>query len=365
MVNKIGNKVSLFLYYSIYLLIFISFFGCASTRKLIANYKPEVVPKQDETLIYLFRKKSMVGAARTIIIGCNDRYITALSSGSYMCLKVKDEIITINISQKALLIMPLVVVPVPVPVYSSEDDIPLSFHQVDNRKGETVYLVHDYTTGEIREISEKDAVPMIIKYKRKENYTDSLYNPGFKTAFFNPGILDSGIMKASDTIKMPNNRFATLLFIRKSSFGENIPLGVWTNNAFLGSLKGKEYFQTNLPTGKYTFHCHYLKRLLIEADVKAGYLYLIEVRMKMGWDRANIDFETMKNIYDKNGLDNLLFSLNGVTIKKSGINDNTKMRIALGLQYINEPPNSEHKEDIEKTVLSIEDGKLLNKQFKR
>lgn len=352
----ISNMLSALPMY-ITLFLIISLCGCASKRKLIESYKPEILPKQDETLIYVFRKREMVGAAHNVTVGCNDKYISTLSAGSYARFFANSELITLNMSYKPLFMFPIG--GISTVVYSSQDQIPFLFHQLDNRIGETIYLLYQYGATSLKELDEKKAIPLIIKYKLKENFHDTAFNPTYQTAFFNPGILDSTIMKFSDSSEIPIDGFATVTFVRNTNIGGTFPFGVWSTQRFLGSLKGKRYFQVQLPPGKHTFYTHYLNRRIIKANIKAGYEYFIKVKMSMGWDRGVLKFEPIQNKYSEEGRKIFLAGCRRISLDKDKMVKTTQKRLDLGLQYINEQPDPKQNIEVRWKSLKPEDGKKI------
>jgi len=104
--------------------------NCSSIPKadptLVGQYKSPISIGEQETLIFVIRQDTVLGAAQGLWVACNDRYIADLSAGSYTYFKTKADINTINLRQM---------------------QIPIFFKNVDFCPGEKVFALLSMPKG--------------------------------------------------------------------------------------------------------------------------------------------------------------------------------------------------------------------------
>lgn len=260
--------------------------GCASTTRvdeaLVAKYQPPATPNDHETMIYVIRPSSFVGAARNVWVSCNDQYIAKLYSGSYCFFKVPAGLNTINIEQSG---------------------ISLSYHQVDNRKGETVFLKLEYTKGHLMEVPRDLGITLVMQNKQGEKYEGSDKSDQYKTALLNPGFVGLDLMKtaATDSSDHPEGA-ASITFFRNQSLAEDVPFGVWSREGWLGDLKGNAYFKIKPQPGKHLFFCNAGSWSVCEINVEPGKQYFVRVQVERGWHEPDIKFIPVEQNHELNAL---------------------------------------------------------------
>lgn len=107
---------------------------------------PKVI--EGDTEVVVIRRKSMVGAMMSMSVGVNDRLVARLKSSTYCVYKEKAGFVT---------------------VYLLQANTPIASVNLDNRPGETVYLLYDYKRGKVSEIPQTEATRYLDAYKKVSN----------------------------------------------------------------------------------------------------------------------------------------------------------------------------------------------------
>ena len=317
------------------LVLIISIFcGCGGLPKAsvsqIEQFRPVVTPGPNETLIYLFRQSTMVGAAMTVSAGYNEKLLAKLSSGSYCYFLTPADLVTVHILQA---------------------NMPVAYCRVDNRPNETVYLYYEYTKGKLYEVPKENAIAMISKFKKKDHIAEYKKNPAYETALINPGFVDLYLMKESSVSKEASQEEALITFIRDRSFVKEIPFGIWSKDHFLGNLKGETYFQIAVPAGKHLFFGKSEHWSVLEADVEAGKRYFVHVTVNMGWTQAHIRLLPVNEDTEESELKQWLEKSERITIDQSLMDDKVTQRLNSSLPIIEEAAELVSQGKIEKRML--------------
>ena len=229
---------------------------------------------EDESQIYVFRQKSMVGAIMTVSVGVNDRLVAQLKSSSYCVFKEKAGPMTVNILQASM---------------------PVASVAVDRRLGERVFLSYDYKKGTLTEIARSRGLELLKKYKEMPNLTIHKPNPGYIIGLMNPGQTKDSLMKRSEDLLNPDADHAVITFVGDYEKFKTIPVGVWSESNFLGRLNGHSLFQIKVAPGKHLYFAKYERWSVLEAEVEAGKSYYIQVTISRGWSQAHVRLIPVKD----------------------------------------------------------------------
>jgi len=309
--------------------VFSLFIGCGSipkvSQKVIDEYKPEVIPGEGETLVYVFRQSTMVGAAMTISVGYNDKLIGVLGSGTYCMFKATAGILTANLLQGS---------------------IPIAYYRLDNRPGETVYLYFEYTKGKFSEVPSNQAIAMITKFEKKQTLAYPKPNPVYETGLINPGVQGITLMKPVYSILEPDADHAVITFIRASKFVKNFDIGIWNKDGLLGTLKGQTYFQTKMYPGRHMFFGKSEHWSVLEAEVEAGKNYYVQVTLSMGWTQGHVRLIPIKSDTEQAKIDKWLAGSQQITLDENSMDEAIQKRQKAALPFI------------ESTIQGVKDGKI-------
>jgi len=133
--------------------------GIENQRQMARKFGAAAGVKEDETQIYVFRQKSMVGAMLTMSVGVNDRLVAQLKSSTYCTFTEKAGYVT---------------------VYLLQANVPIASVILDNRPGEIVYLNYDYKRGKVTEIPRSQGLALVDRYQKRPNLAEYKPNPVYK-----------------------------------------------------------------------------------------------------------------------------------------------------------------------------------------
>ena len=310
------------------------FIGCVSmpkvSQKVIDEYKPEVIPGEGETLVYVFRQSTMLGAAMTISVGYNDKLVGTLASGTYCMFKANAGILTVNLLQ---------------------GNIPLKYYRLDNRPRETVNLYFEYSSGKFFEVPIDQAIAMITKFKKRENLPIPKPNPIYETGLINPGVLGLTLMRPADSKLEPDSKHAVITFVRASKFAKEFDIGIWNKDGLVGTLKGQTYFQVKVPPGKHLFFGKSEHWSVLEADVEAGKDYYVQVTLSMGWTQGHVRLLPVNADTQKSKLGEWLGESKHMVLDEYAMDDTVKQRLNAALPLI------------ENTIQAVKEGKIETRRL--
>ncbi len=314
MLNAVKRKE---LFYCLFLvLVLIIFSGCATKitadKKLIDQFKPALVPEKKETVVYVIRQNALLGAARGLYVGLNDEMVANIHSGQHCYFKVDDGINTMNLEQV----------------------MPFHFYRLENHPGETLYLYFEMTSGKLLELSEDLGITAVMKSKQAPDLAGPKPNRGYTTALLNPGLLNLYLMKETAIALESDADNATIFFIRPQSYAKELAFGIWSENQFLGNLKGETYFQIKVPAGKHNFIAKSEHFSVLEAEVEAGKTYYVQVAANMGWAQAHIRLLPVTSETAQEELQNWLDNSIQVAVDDAAIDALIQERLDLALPYI-------------------------------
>jgi hypothetical protein len=309
--------------------------GCASTTRvdeaLVAKYQPPATPNQDETMIYVIRTSSFRGAARTVWVACNDRYIAKLYSGSCYYFKVPAGINTVNIEQSG---------------------ISIAYHQVDNRKGETVFLKLDYSAGKFVEIPKNQGITLVMKYKEGTKYSGNDKSDQYKKALLNPGFVGLELMKTSDSASSGHpSETSSVTFIRNLSLAKDVPFSLWSKEGWMGDLKGESYLSIKVQPGKHLFFCNAGNWSALELKAVAGKQYFVQVTVNRGWRAPDIKFIPIDSDTRNHDLQVWMKGSRKVTPNETAIDAAVRARLDAPMPII------------EEAIKKVQDGSLVPVSF--
>lgn len=298
----------------------------------------EAAPGPDETLIYVIRKKAMAGAMMSAAVGCNGQLVATLKSGTYCAIRNMAGPITINI-------------------IAGPTDIPLNQLSVDNRGGETVYLLLEFSSGNFYEISESEAAAFLNKYKKRPNLPAPKPDPVYETEVINPGVRDDGLMKNADSFLEPDADHAVITFLREPNELTAIPTGVWQDDVFVGSLRGLDLMQIKVTPGKYRFFGRHEHWSVLDAEVEAGKNYYVRVTLTRGWKRPHVRLLPVKSDVAQHQIDTWMSSYENLVWDEANTTDELMERLQAAFPLIEKAKANVENGTQETRVLAPSDGR--------
>jgi len=320
----------------VFILSLILLSGCAgkltADKKLIEQYTPPVALEKNEKLVYVIRQNTIVGAANVVNVALNDKIITKINVGEYCYFKVDDGINTLNLEQI----------------------VPFYYYRLENTPG-NLYIY--YTVGRASELPEDLGITAVMKSKKAQYFYEPANNVHYVSALMNPGILKLYLMEETDVAVYPDTENATITFIRPQSYAKNLAIGIWSENKFLGNLKGETYFQIKVPAGKYNFLGKSEHFSVLKAEVEAGKNYFIQVAASMGWAQAHIRLLPVTSDKEQSEIQKWLDNSKRVIIDETAIDTQIKKRLDLALPYIKKALSDVNEGKAESRYLSKGDGR--------
>lgn len=95
-------------------------------------------------------------------------------------------------------------------------------------------------------------------------------------------------LTAQEAITPPSEGKAVIYFVRTSHVGAIINFKYYDGSKYLGKFSGRNYIRYECEPGKHTFWASSENLDFIEADVKAGSIYFIEAKARMGMIKASV-----------------------------------------------------------------------------
>lgn len=245
--------------------------ACSTTYKiepdLVKQFKPEAVPSQEQTFVYVIRGSNFQGGARGLWLAANENVVADLPNGSHTLLKLDSGINSLHMVQGLA---------------------GFGYAKVDNKPGETVYLAIDYIKGEMKEINHDLGVSMIMQTKKAKDIGNPRNNDAYDNLLVNPSLLGFPVMKEAKKQIKPDDKTAVINFYRMETLIGKVPFDIWSENGYLGSTTSGTYFQIRVNPGKHTFLARSERYSVLEANVEAGKEYIVEFDVDMGWNQAHV-----------------------------------------------------------------------------
>ena len=283
---------------------FFILWGCTTTfvdPHLVAKFKPPVTPSDQETAVYVVRIRRLAGIAQSTWVSCNESYVSELVIGSYCYFKTRSGLNTITIETSGT---------------------PVAWSRIDDRPGESVFLQLDYARGTLERVPRDQGISSIMLYEQAPEYKGDVKSDRYETALMNPGLLGLHPMKPSgEAVAQYSKELATITFIRNESlvkemsagqwggigWGEDsnmqadpeikvpsgkqgLPIGIWSEDSWIGNLMEETYVQFQIPPGDHLFFCKGESWSVLQAEVEAGKQYAILVEAERGFQLTDIRF---------------------------------------------------------------------------
>lgn len=299
-------------------------------------------PVSNEMTVYFIRDKAFYGAARRVWMACNEKVLASIASGSYCCFKVTEGPNIINAVQAKS---------------------PAGFYLLKYNPDETIYLLYDYTKGTITQVAQyvgeqlvKDTniVPILEKTEPNDAYEFSLINPGF---------FDIELMKKAEEIMTPDSDNAVITFIRPEEFLKNVPFGVWSEDGYLGTLRGHTYLQIKVKPGKHLFIGKSEGFSVLEANVEAGKNYYIQFKSGIGKYLARIQLLPVKKETDDKTIQKWLESSTHVTYNQNSVTSDLQTVLDKAKIIIDEAFQKAEKGEIKTEKLFERTQENINKNL--
>ncbi len=274
---------------------------------------PDVL--EGDTRIYVFRQKSMVGAIMTVSVGVDDKLIAQLKSSTYCEFTERAGSITVAILQANMLV---------------------DFFAVDQRPGESVFLSLDYKRATLTEIPRSRGLELLKSYKEMPILAVPKPNPAYVSTLMNPGLIDSNLMNRSDGVLSPDAEHAVITFVGDYKYKtfKTVPLGIWMEGAFLGSLKGHSLFQVKVNSGRHLFFSKYAEWSVLEAELEAGKTYYAQVKMTRGGNQPHVNLIPVKRDTGQPVIDAWMREFEQLTFDRQNLRNSMEERLATAFPFI-------------------------------
>lgn len=217
-----------------------------------ADDGPAVAPPgPDETLIYVIREGKMLGAAGGHWIAINDQTVGTLRNDTHTVLRYPAGVITLNIAQGGY---------------------PEAAVALDDRPGETVYLLYELGATEFIELDEQKAQKLIRKTDRSKPIDAVMPNDEQAAVLMNLSRLGFDLMEPAAGPAEPDAGHGVVTIFRQKD-GDKLDFGIWNQHGFVGTLGPRQAVSLKLKPGSYFFMASNLGYTQMRADVEAGKRY--------------------------------------------------------------------------------------------
>lgn len=206
-------------------------------------------PADDETLIYVMRESRYWGSAVTYWVAVNEQTVGRVGSGNHSVIRAKAGLITLNLAVAG---------------------VPFGVFVLDDRPGETIYLEYDTRVPSFLEVSEERGKALLADTVRMDIAAPSA-NDQYGRVLMNLGLLFD-LMRPAERSIDPGPETAVITFLRPKA-KDNLSIGVWGGNGFIGSLRSQEAVEVEVPAGEHFFLAGYNGRDLLHATVEGGMRY--------------------------------------------------------------------------------------------
>ncbi|MEE4241223.1 MAG: hypothetical protein V2I36_07140 [Desulfopila sp.] len=313
--------------------------GCGASKltadlELNKNFVPPRKTEENESIVYVIRQSTMLGAARGLYVGLNENLICNIGSGRYCHFIIDDSVNTLNLEQT----------------------VPFGYTRLDGRKGESIFLYFEMTTGKLMELQEDIGMTAVMNSDEASKIAPK-DNLGYESALFNPDLLGLYLMKPTDQILQPDGENAIITFIRPQSWAQQMGFGIWDSNGFLGNLRGETYFQVKLLPGKYSFVAKSEHYAVLEAEVEAGKNYYVQVAANMGWSQAHIKLLPVNEETGQDVVEQWLSNSKKMQLDLESLDELVNKRLALAQPKIQEALSRVQKNQAESRYLKVSDGR--------
>jgi hypothetical protein len=210
--------------------------GCASGPKsspeLAAKFVPAMEIAGDESLVYVIRQKTMMGAGMPLYLGLDSKIAADLASGTYFCFKLKDGIHTVSLEQ----------------------NVAFNWVRVDRRAGQIVFLYFQYDRGIFSEVDAELGKTLVAQTKPCAPWTKDWDCSALSESLVNPSLVGLELMKAGGPEVVPDAEHAVVTFYRTKDLTADKGVAVWCDREFLGNLPPKAAFRAKVGAGRRLFY---------------------------------------------------------------------------------------------------------------
>ncbi len=299
---------------------------------------PVAAPAQDqETTVYLIREKKFVGGGRDVWVALNDKVVAAMDNGGHVVLKLTPGLNTLNgVQAKA----------------------GFAYTTVDDRPGETVYLLMEYLGGKIIEVSAEQGLALVKDTKPQQVLAETRPNDGYDNLLVNPELLGLGLIASDAEPMAPDAQSAVINVYRPAKLIAEVPFSLWSRDGYAGSLRGGQYMQLRVAPGKHTFVAFSERLSVLNATVEAGKEYAVEFDVGMGWNQAHIKLLPMNLAAESGKVDGWKAKLARVGVSHDAMQQpRVAPRIAAGLAHLTSIEDRWASEEAASRELKGSDGR--------
>lgn len=219
------------------------------------------------TTVYLIRESKFVGGARGVWVALNDKVVADLDSGTHVMLKLKPGLNTLNAVQAKA---------------------GFAYATIDNRGGQTAYLLMDYKLGTLTELPAEKGAALVKATKPHAAVGAPLPNDAHDNLLVNPELLGLGLIANNPPPLAPDAQSAVISFYRPARLIAEVPFSLWSRDGYTGSLRGGQYLQIRVAPGSHTFVALSERLSVLNATVEVGKEYAVEFDVGMGWNQAHV-----------------------------------------------------------------------------
>ncbi len=304
-------------------LVFLVFACTAATSDEHPAVEP---PGPDETLIYVIREGKMVGGAYGHWIAINDETVGSLRNDTHVILRVPAGIITLNIASGGT---------------------PAAAIALDDRGGETVYLLYEVGATEFIELDEKEAHKQIRKTDYREPLDEVTPNNEQFVVLMNLSRLGFDVMVPSESTVEPDAEHGVVTIFRQKE-AKKLEFGIWSDSGFVGTLGAREAVSVRLPAGSHFFMAGNLGVTQMRADVEAGKRYYAWLDYG-GWiGRVRL---TPVPAADADKLDKLLRKVSYVELGPAMDSEGVRVREKAAVDYVRQIAEKASRGEIDYNLL--------------
>lgn len=157
---------------------------------------------EQDTTVYLIREKKFVGGGRDVWVALNDKVVAAMDNGGHVVLKLKPGLNTLNgVQAKA----------------------GFAYAAVDDRPGETVYLLMQYLGGKITEVPAEQGLALVKDTKPQQVLAETRPNDGYDNLLVNPELLGLGLIASNAEPMAPDEQSAVINVYRPAKLIAEVP----------------------------------------------------------------------------------------------------------------------------------------------
>ncbi len=294
--------------------------GPAANPELAARFAPAVEIGPDESLVYVIRQKTMIGAGMPIYIGCDDKIVANLKSGSYVVAKI----------------------PAGIHTFSVEQPDAFKWLPVDGRSGQVAFLYYRYDNNTFAEIDPELGKTLVAKSKAAKPFDKDFLCFALEDSLLNPSLVGLSLMKEGGAEIEPDAEHAVVTFYRSKSLIQDDGVAVWCDKEFIGNLPAKHAFRAKIPAGRHLFSASVRwtdtemadwldkvtkstgKNAWVSAELEAGKEYLVNLESGIGnFGRAVTMAASKPEEKTKATVD----SLKGLVLDESAITEAVRARL--------------------------------------